>query len=462
MEDLEASYQRSLDFLYSFVDHSLTRNLRYSAEKFNLGRMERFASLLGDPQQDYRIIHVAGTKGKGSVSAMTASALSEAGYKVGSYTSPHLQEYTERIQIDGVQIGKGDLVSLVEKIRPLTSQVENISTFELTTALAFQYFAEQKVDLAVIEVGLGGRLDATNIVQPLVTAITSLSLDHMNVLGNTLAKIAFEKGGIIKPGRPLVISPQKEEAQLVLESICAERGSRMVRVGRDFLYAHQDHSLDGQSFYIWTSGQQDMMTAFIEGAEGNTWRPLNFHIPLLGFHQIENGATAYAILDTLRAEGITISDQNIQSGFSRVKWPGRFEVISRNPLVIVDSAHNRDSALRLRIAIDDYLPGVPVILVFGASEDKDIHGMFTELLPRIDRLVATQSSHPRAMSANKLVELAHTFGTPALETKDLPDALYEAIHLACHGEAIVVAGSLFVAAAARECWPQFSKRKINS
>ena len=206
MDDIELAYNQALDYLYSFVDYSLTRNLTYSPEKFDLGRMVELMKNLGDPQRAYPVIHIAGTKGKGSTAALIASALQAAGYKVGFYTSPHLQDFTERIQVNQTPVSHATLTALVEEIKPQVAKTERLTTFELTTALAFLYFQRCKVDIAVVEVGLGGRLDATNIVTPLVSVITSLSMDHMAVLGDTLPKIAAEKAGIIKPGRPVVLA----------------------------------------------------------------------------------------------------------------------------------------------------------------------------------------------------------------------------------------------------------------
>ena len=210
--DSDQIYQDTLDYLYSFIDYSLQKTFRYSPEKFDLGRMRDFMAALGNPQNGYKILHVAGTKGKGSVSALCASALKESGARVGMYTSPHLQDYAERIQVDGNPIPHHDLVTLVEEIKPYISASPEITTFEITTALAFLYFARCKVSAAVMEVGLGGRLDATNVCTPEVTVITSISYDHTDLLGETLAEIAGEKGGIIKPNVPVVISPQEEEA----------------------------------------------------------------------------------------------------------------------------------------------------------------------------------------------------------------------------------------------------------
>lgn len=448
----DSRYQAALDYVYSYVDYSLTRSMRYAAENFNLDRVDALLHLMGDPHRQYPVIHVAGTKGKGSTSAMMASALQAGGYRVGFYTSPHLSDYTERIQIDGVSIPHERFVELVEAIKPLVQQIEQLTTFEITTALGFWYFAQEEVDVAVIEVGLGGRLDATNVVWPLVSVITSLSLDHMDVLGDTLAQIAAEKAGIIKEGRPIVLAPQREEARLVVSRVAEKRNAPLSLVGQDYLFAPWSHSLSGQSLLVWPAADQPLVDQFIESGGRENWEPLRLTIPLLGHHQVENAATAYTALQVARAEGLELSDSDILKGFAAVHWPGRFEVLRRNPLLIVDSAHNRNSALKLRQAIDDYLPGQPVILIFGASEDKDVRGMFAELLPRVRQVIATESVHPRAMKAERLVELAHRFGCPAKIVVPVEEAVEEALHLAGDELAIVVAGSLFVAAAVREIW----------
>jgi dihydrofolate synthase/folylpolyglutamate synthase len=454
MTDIDEAYQKALDYLYSYVDYSLTRNLRYSPDKFNLGRMVELMGRLGNPHSQYPVIHIAGTKGKGSISALIASTLEAAGYKTGLYTSPHLQDYTERIQVNHLQIPREELVALLEEIKPHAEQIDSITTFELTTALGFLYFARQKVNAAVVEVGLGGRLDATNVVTPLVSIISSLSLDHVAVLGDTLAQIAGEKAGIIKPGRPVVLAPQREEARRVVERVARERGSTLIQVGREYLFAPWRHSLDNQSLLVWPANEQALVDEFIESGGRRDWEPLRLTIPLLGYHQVENAATAYTGLQIARQEGLDVKEGAILRSFAQVSWPGRFEVLQRNPPVIVDSAHNQDSALRLRLALDDYLPGQPVILVFGASEDKDIHGMFAELIPRVRQVIATQSEHPRAINSDKLVELAHQFGCPARAITPVENALSWALELAGQEAAVVVAGSIFVAAAAREAWPR--------
>jgi dihydrofolate synthase/folylpolyglutamate synthase len=447
---LEERYQDSLDFLYSFIDYSLKRNFRNAAEKFNLDRMRGFMHRLGDPQNDYGVVHVAGTKGKGSVSAFCANILKAQGYRTGLYTSPHMISFTERIRINGEDIPKADMVELVDALRPVTEEMPEITTFELTTALAFLYFSRQKVDYAVFEVGLGGRLDATNIVDPIVSVITSISYDHTKILGDTLREIAGEKGGIIKPGKPVIVAPQKSEARLRLEEIAEERNAPLIQVGKDYLYAADAHSLTGQTFLVWTPDEQPMVDEFIESGGRDYWSPLRFHIPLLGAHQVENAATAYAALKTAEKYGLTLSQAAYQQGFSSVEWPGRLEVLRRHPPVVIDSAHNRYSALRLRQAMDDYFPGLPIVMVFGASEDKDITGMFQELLPRVRRVITTQSVHPRAIDAEGLVALAHRSGRSASAIIPIETALATALEEAADEAVVLITGSIFIAAAARE------------
>ena len=450
MPEIEQYYQEALDYLYSFVDYSLTRQLRYSPDKFDLNRMRRLMQLMGDPQSAYPVIHIAGTKGKGSTAAMIASVLREAGNRTGLYTSPHLQDFTERIQVDGQPINREELVAGVDELKPYVEKIDELTTFELTTALGFAAFKKKKVDVAVVEVGLGGRLDATNIVEPVVSVITSLSFDHMNVLGNSITEIAGEKAGIIKENRPVVLAPQWKEAAEVIVRVSSERNAPLTMIGRDYFYSERSRSLSGQTFNIWSKSEQELINEYISSGGRSDWEPEHYSILLLGLHQVENASTAYAALECVRSAGFAITKENITKGFEAVKWPGRFEIIQHEPLVIVDSAHNQDSALRLRLAMDDYLNGKPIILLFGASEDKDVQGMFTYLLPRVQSVVATRSEHPRAMDPNILVELAHQFGKHAVFTDNIETGLSEALRLAGKEKVVMIAGSIFIAAAARE------------
>ncbi|MBE0686204.1 MAG: bifunctional folylpolyglutamate synthase/dihydrofolate synthase [Anaerolineaceae bacterium] len=459
--DIETKYQEALDYLYTFIDYSMTRNMRYTEDKFNLDRMHKFMELFDNPHKKFPVIHVAGTKGKGSTSALIAHALYEEGYKVGFYTSPHLHDFCERIQVDFIPMKHEEMVAIVDEMRSKIPMVAEITTFELMTAMAFIYFENKQIDYAVIEVGLGGRLDATNVVSPLISVITSLSLDHINVLGDTLAKIAYEKGGIIKNNTPVVVAPQKGEALLVLKKISEERNSPLFQVGKDYLYAQAAKSLSGQNFFVWPKEDQIAVNAFIESAGREDWEPTKFRIPLLGFHQVQNAATAFTTLTVLRQNGLQISDDSIRKGFANVVWPGRFEVLNRRPFIVIDSAHNRESALRLRSAVDDYFPGIPVVLVFGASEDKDIDGMLVELLPRVKIVITTKSIHPRALSPEELVIKVNQMGVRAIPTQSLEEAFDKALKLAGKENLILVAGSIFVAGGMRDVWFDLEKNNLN-
>jgi len=450
-------YQDALDYLYSFVDYSVERSYRYSAEVFELSRVEALLSRLGDPHLQYQCVHIAGTKGKGSVSALLESCLRNAGYRTGLYSSPHLERFTERIRVNGVDIGEDHVAHMVDRIKPHVAEIDGLTTYELITAIGFLYFAETTIDFAVVEVGLGGRLDATNVLQPLVSTITSISYDHMHLLGDSLSDIAREKAGIIKPGIPVVSSPQQYEVEVVLKETAKKNGSPFIQVGKDWHFSPGNHSLIGQSLYIWSVEEQPLMDVFVESGGNEEWVPPRYETSLLGYHQVVNAATSYAVLDVLNNNGVEIGEDNIKEGFRTVSWPGRFDVICIDPIIVVDSAHNRDSALKLRIALDDYFPGQPITLVFGASEDKDIQGMFTELLPRVRKVIVTQASHPRAADMVELAKLAREYGIRVEEIPTVSQALQHAIQNAKIEEVILAAGSIFVAGEVLAAWEEFSR-----
>jgi len=434
MTDTEIAYNNTLDYLYSFVDYSLKHSSELAKAEFNLERMFALMEELGNPQNTYPIIHVAGTKGKGSVSALCASALRAGGYTVGLYTSPHLLDYCERVQVNGEPISHEQMIELVEEIKPAVAKIPKLTTFEITTALGFLAFARNDVTAAVIEVGLGGRLDATNIVMPIVSVITSLSYDHTAVLGNTLTLIAGEKAGIIKQGVPVVSSPQKTEALEVLERVAKLVDCSFTLVGKDVKFELLDSSLDGQTLDL---------SSFLFPST------LDFTIPLLGSHQIENAVTAYTALKT---SGIPISDEAIQKGFSQVKWRARFEILRREPPVVVDSAHNRDSALRLRETLDEYFPNKPVVMVFCVLEDKDISGILAELKPRLEYVIATRADHPRAPSAEWIAEQVNKIGVSVEAVSHVSFALERALELAGEQKLVLSAGSVAFAGEIIAAW----------
>jgi dihydrofolate synthase/folylpolyglutamate synthase len=414
------------------------------AARFNLERVRSLLARMGNPHLGRGTIHVAGSKGKGSVAAMIASVLRAAGVPAGLYTSPHLHRITERIAVDGEAISADDLGRLTEPLRDAV-EAENadgargqITTFEALTVLAFLYFRERAVQWQVLEVGLGGRLDATNVVEEkAVCVITPVSLEHTAVLGETVGQIATEKAAIITPGATVVMGLQSAgggSAAEVVRGACAERGADLVEVAQACALTRRGFSLEGQDFRLRTPG--------------GTY---DLRLPLLGRHQLENAATAVLTLESLAGHGLAIPEAALRSGLQEVRWPSRLEIIRRRPLVVLDGAHNVDSVQRLCQALEEYLPYSRAIVVAGFSADKDVGAIATELerLPRLVRVIATRSPHPRAAPAEAV---ASAFLEREMETTwegDVPAALEVALSLAAPEDMVCVMGSLFVAAEAR-------------
>jgi dihydrofolate synthase/folylpolyglutamate synthase len=433
------SYQEVLDYIYSFVDFSRTHQSNLSPENFDLTRMVDFMDRLDSPHTTFPTLHIAGSKGKGSVSAFCASILQAAGFKVGLYTSPHLKDFEERMQVNQIPISRATLVEYVEEIKPIIESVPKLTTFEIMTGLAFLFFAREQVDIGVIEVGLGGRLDATNIITPLVSVITSLYLDHVTILGDTLEEIAGEKGGIIKPGVPVVCAPQEGKALQVIRDIAAQQNSKLVEVEEEYPYQIISKSLDGQVYSMTKPGDDQKVES-------------TYSIPLLGTYQVINAVTACAAIDAIQPQGFPVSEEDIKKGLAATVWPARFEVASRKPPVIFDSAHNPASMRKLVETVDSYFPDLPLILVFGISEDKQLEGMYKAILPRTTHLICTQADHPRAMEAKELADRAGEYTCSVEAIPGVKDALNKALKLADQGQLVMVTGSIFVAASARIAW----------
>ncbi len=431
------SYQEALDYLYSFINYEVRREVRYAPEVMNLERPRRLLEGLGSPHRQYPIIHITGTKGKGSVGAYCFSALQAAGLRVGLYSSPHLQDFRERFRINHEMISREVLAALLAEVKSVADDIPDLTWFELTTALAFLYFARQGVDAVVCEVGLGGRLDATNVVQPVVSIITSLSYDHTHLLGSTLSQIATEKAGIIKPGVPVISAPQPLEAEQVLRRTAGDRAAPLTRVGEDWHYVFGAGDRHGQYFRAGRTGEPQR----------------EYWIPLVGHHQVINASVALAALDAARNAGLNIPPEAVAEGLAHVNWPGRFEIIERKPWVVLDAAHNGASAQCLRETLDELFPEVSTrVLVFGASADKDVTGMFRALLPIVDHLILVQAVHPRALSPEELaasVKVPGFTGTvemiPVVKT-----ALQQARRRAGDDGLVVVTGSLFVVGEVRD------------
>ncbi len=442
-------YHSALRYLYSLVDYEKRRIERYAPNVFKLDRVRTYLERLGNPQERYPALHIAGTKGKGSVSAMLASILLAAerrnrpAPRIGLYTSPHLHTYRERIQINGVPIARAEMAALVEEIAPIIESVPDLTMFEATTGLAFLYFARQQVDWAVIEVGLGGRLDATNVITPQVSVITSISLDHTYLLGDTVEQIAAEKGGIIKPEVPVVVAPQQKAGALeVLRAIAAERRSPFLAVEAQWRWEPLRLSVQGQRVRL----RRRAGSSPLEG---------DYLVPLIGDFQQENAATAVAAAEVLREAGYPAMEREaVAEGLRQTRWPGRMEVLSRDPLLLVDCAHNPYSARVLARSLRTWFPDRNWVLIYGASNDKDMEGMLEHLLPMARRVIVTRSHHPRAASPSRLADFCAGLGCGA-EIAIHPQRALELAqrHLRYHPDwGILVTGSIFLVADVRTAW----------
>ena len=428
------NYKQAIDYLSSYTDYEKLP-APHDPAFYDLRRVDELLAQLGNPHLKARSVHITGTNGKGSVAAMVASVLSVSGYTTGLYTSPHLHTWRERIRVDGRLISEEELSSLVERAKPEIEAVNQratygqLTTFELLTASAFAYFSLKEADFQVLEVGMGGKFDATSVITPEVCILTTISLDHTDVLGSSIAEIAVEKTAIIKPGSVVVTSPQPDEAEGVIEKTCLSRGAKLVRVGRDVTRQSLGFDLDKQQ--LWVKGRLGSY---------------ELTIPLLGQHQIDNAATAVAALEVLVERGFNISKDSIIKGLAQVSWPGRLQILSRHPLLVVDGAHNPDAARRLRESLEQYFDFDRAILVIGVSEDKDIAGIAAELSSLFDRVIATRSNHPRAAVPESIVAEFRQRGVDTQAVDAVSEALSLARSLAGTKDLICVAGSLFMVA----------------
>lgn len=407
--------------------------------KLGLENVAKVLEMLGNPQNKLKIIHVAGTNGKGSTCSYINSILVKAGYKTGLYTSPFLEEFNERIRINGINIPDDDLAELIsevkEKIDIMTAEgFDHPTEFEIITAAAFVYFSRQNTDFVVLEVGLGGRLDATNVCMPVVSVISSISLDHVQFLGNTLAKIAFEKGGIIKPNIPTVLYNQTEEVITEIEKICKERNSK--------LFVTQDKEIEITKESI--ESQNVNLKLFEQVYE-------NIELKLLGKHQSKNLLLALTAIKVLEKNGyITgIPKEILYSGILETKWPGRMELISKYPLTIIDGAHNEDGARNLANTIETYLFCKKITLVFGMLKDKDIQSVIDILFPKADRVVITIPHSERAASIEDMKTILAPFIKAHSEKHieyipTIENAVAYAQSHAQEDEAVLYAGSLYM------------------
>jgi len=430
-------YPEAVRWLESFADFERSGTFR---DRPDVAPMLRLLDRLADPHLGRRAVHITGSKGKGSVAAMVESVLRAAGYRTGLYTSPHLHSYRERVQINGEPITREGFVRLSKTLRRAVDEApepdgRSLVTFDLLTALGFLAFRQADVQAQVVEVGLGGRVDSTNVFERKDAAVfTPISLEHTQVLGDTVEEIAREKAAITTKGCSVVLSPQPypQAAEIVRQGAKAA-GARLIDVG---------------ARYKWRVQAGDRRRQWIEvaGPGGRT----RFNLPLLGAHQAENAATAVAVVEALRDQGAHVPEGSIADGLAAVRWPARFEVLREGPLVIADGAHNRDSARRFRETLAEYAGSERALFIVGCSSDKDVLGLAEELAPAAQRVLAVRSHHPRAMAPERVAELFQSCGARAEVVDNVSSALERALAETPSSGVICLLGSLFVAAEARE------------
>lgn len=380
---------------------------------------------MGDPQKKLKFVHIVGTNGKGSTAAMTASVLRKAGYTTGLYTSPYIFRFNERMQVDGEEIGDDELAQITAFVKPHAEAMEEHPTeFELVTAIAMEFFARRGCQIVVLEAGMGGAMDSTNVIDPPEVAVfTNIGLDHTEYLGDTLEKIAATKAGIIKTGCDAVCYRVNDSVEAVYEQICQEKHVKLHKAQFDTIVS-KTHSLEGQTF-----DYEDRKNIFL---------------PLLGDHQLHNAAVAITTLDVLRSRGWNISEENLRDGLRDVRWPGRFDLLRREPLFIVDGGHNPQCIAALVQNIRDYLPGQKLTVLTGVLADKDYSNMYAMVAPYTQRFVTVTPPNPRCLPAQALAEFLQPFGKETIAAGDVAQGVKIAMEKAGKDGVVLAFGSLYM------------------
>ncbi len=429
----EMNYQEAIDFIFGHTNYEAVLRVSHIEANYDLRRVFQLLERVGNPHLKAKSLHITGTNGKGSTSAMLAAVLAAAGYKAGLYTSPHLISMRERFSVNGRQISEDETARIMSGLKPEIEVVNaegaygRLTVFEILTVLAFAWFAEQKCDFQVLEVGMGGRFDATNVIQPEVCLLTSISLDHTEILGDTIAKIAFEKCGIIKPGCVVVSHPQPTEASQVINETCRAKKVKLIQTGREVSSRGVSHNLHNQSMIV--KGRLDDYT---------------LTIPLLGQHQLDNAAAAVAALEVLIERGFPISKGAMTEGLAKVEFAGRLQIAGERPWIVLDGGHNPGAAKKLKEALQEYFKPMRSILVIGMSADKDMAGVAAALSPVFDQVITTRSDNPRSAKPEMLAELFKAQGKHVTTSENIPQALAQARQTAEQNDLICVTGSLFV------------------
>ena len=396
-----------------------------------LHRTQALLEKMGNPEKKLKFVHIAGTNGKGSTAAMSASILQRAGYKVGLYTSPYIYRFHERMQVNGVEISDEDLIAITEYVKPLAQSMEVSPTeFELVCCIAFEYFARQNCDIVVLEVGMGGAFDATNVIEcPEVAVITNIGLDHTDFLGNTLEEIAATKAGIFKEGGHAVVYRGTPGVEAVFEDVCAQKQVKLHKADFENLQL-VSHGLEGQCFHC--GARKDLF------------------LPLLGVHQLKNAAVVLGIMDALREQGWSISEDHIRDGLRCARWPGRFDIVGRDPLFIIDGGHNPQCIEALVVNIQDYLAGKNVIALTGVLADKDYADMYKPVMPLVRQFVCVTPPTPRKLEATELAEHLRGVGAEATACETIEEGVRTARQLAGKDGVVLCFGSLYTIGALKE------------
>ena len=443
-----SAYQERLDYLYGRLNYERLGMPKTSAD-LRIGRTRRILRALGDPQDDLTIVHVTGTKGKGSTSVMLAAAITASGRSTGLFTSPHLNRLEERLKVDGRDVSRERLIALIDVVRPVVARLDacdpqfqerEATFFEIITALGLLHFATSQARMVVLEVGLGGRLDATNAIHPALAVLTTISHDHNRLLGSTLAAIAREKAGIIKRGTPAVVGVTGDDAMAEIRTVAKLRRAPIREIGRDFRYDYfaPEHPLN-----------QPAAGSFHARTWRTDWGVLE--VPLIGAHQARNASVALAALDALAEQGIEVSRQAVEAGFASVSWPARVEILEKSPWLVIDGAHNVESAEALAETLRVNFPAGPRTLVFGTTREKDLPGQLAAILPGFDQVVITRYlENPRAVPVDEAAALVPELTKAALHRAETPAEALEIARRITPGHGLIcVTGSLFLAAEVR-------------
>ena len=417
------AYQKSLDYLYRLEKFGMV---------FGLTQVKKILDALGNPHREVQAIHVGGTNGKGSTAAMMSSILQKEGYRVGLYTSPHLIRFTERIKVNGKEIEEKEVADLTRWMRrevEAAGVAPSFTFFDFTTAMALAYFKRKLVDLAILEVGLGGRLDSTNVIDPLISVITNIAKEHEAYLGKTVLKIAGEKAGIIKRGRPLITAATQPQILRLFSKTCRRKGSPFLRVGKDFRYVRAG------------GGDFDY-----EGLHRKLW---GIHLNLKGSHQVLNATTALGAMEVLEDLGYPVSTEAMMDGLREVDWPGRLEMVSSSPRVLLDGAHNPAGALVLKESLEKEFRYRHLTLLVGIMKDKDIASMLHFLAPLADRIILTRPHTDRAMPPALLKKALDQNGKKAEIAEDLKEAIERGLSLTRKEDLLCITGSLYTVGEAR-------------